>query len=655
MQCSYDELLNKTEEYMKSGDWGNGLIHAREAVSRNRICLKANYMEAVCAENRNEWLESYRYYSILFNLQHIAKKELVPEEELLGKINEIMDEAVRHLNELEFGQRIKYKDDLLDVNAEDKDICQNYFMRHENVENYWGIHTYFGKEYYIGRYGSWFPHYTESGNVENGVLLKSEIYEVIGQGRFTVIDDKSTDFPCVLPIVTNTDGKLNTIKVKGLNSGKDCSFLDGYSKAYSYLRLEEAGEIRAEEPAVFGKPVPLHHREGNKKLVLGIFIDSLNYKFIRDEDLKTYMPNTFDFFKKGVICNEYYSGSEFTYPSIASYWTGRRSTVHQMLNVDAHYPIPSDMPLLSELFHDNGYFTAKIGGNYSVAPQYGYIRGIDRFLYGYSEAVFHVDDVVSETIEHVKSFSETDQFVWIDIQDLHYVAGYWPMPISVQAHLPVNVREVDNEGGSSLYQTPSPHRRMVYGEQLKHVDSQLKYIYDYVLENYSEDEFVISLISDHGNGFNVDEGNYFICEQRMNVPLMVRGGEASRSIYCDEKMETVDYAHILTRLAGISDKRLEGMDGQLPVFFGGEKEKEYVFSQSLFPNRNYCAMILGKDYKFYIQSAGLVDHECRVSLENAYADLRNAEGESIEDEKLLADCMDIVTKWLGDFRKEKGA
>ncbi len=196
---------------------------------------------------------------------------------------------------------------------------------------------------------------------------------------------------------------------------------------------------------------------------------------------------------------------------------------------------------------------------------------------------------------------------------------------------------------------------MVYGEQLKHVDSQLKYIYDYVLENYSEDEFVISLISDHGNGFNVDEGNYFICEQRMNVPLMVRGGEASRSIYCDEKMETVDYAHILTRLAGISDKRLEGMDGQLPVFFGGEKEKEYVFSQSLFPNRNYCAMILGKDYKFYIQSAGLVDHECRVSLENACVDLRNAEGESIEDEKLLADCMDIVTKWLGDFRKEKGA
>lgn len=646
---NYDSLITRIEKLMEQEKWREALEYSHEAVKRNRLNIRANYMLAVCAENTQNWLESYRFYSYLYNLQYIYANEIIPENELSIKIDEIMDAAARQLIKLPKEMQIIYKNNLLDVNAPDKDISNNYFAIWENIDDYFGTHRYFGKKYYIGRYNMWFPYYSNYNLIENGVILKSEIYETIHQGNNINIDEHLTSFPCILPVITNTENKINTLSIQENPNENIKSFETGYAKAYEHYRLEKSVTLNAAQTMVIGKPVSLHHKQGNKKLILNIFIDSFNYKCIRGDKLRILMPHTYTFFKNGIICNEFYAGSEFTYPSVASYWTGYRSTHHQMLNTNLHYPIPDDMPLLSEIFHDNGYFTAKIGGNYSICPQYGYIRGIDRTLYGYSEAVFHADECVSETIEHMDAFSETDNFIWIDLQDLHYVAGYYPMPLSVQSHLSIDVNVVDNIGGSSLYQTPSSNRRMVYERQLVYLDKQLKRLYDYIQGHYAEDEVIVSLISDHGNGFNVDEGNYFICEQRMNVPLMLRSGKLKPSI-CNERIETIDYGHIITSLADIDDDRLSINDGQLPKFLGGTKEKEYVFSQSLFPDRYYSAMILGDGYKFYIQSDTKVENDCRVSLNNAHLDLRNSKGEALKDDRILDICIKIIEEQLGDFK-----
>lgn len=649
---NYDSLITKIENLMEQEDWMEAFGYSCEAVKRNRLNIYANYMLAVCAENVQEYLESYCFYSRLYNMQNVYGSEIIPANELLIKIDEIMDIAARQLIRLPKEAQTAYKNKLFDVNEPDKDITCNYFAVWEHLDNYFGIHRYFGKEYYIARYNAWFPDYNNYTAIENGVLLKSEIYEMTGAGTNIVIDESLTQFPCVLPVVSNIKDNINTLSVQERPEETAKSFMTGYAyvKTYGHYRLEKPVTLSSKYPMVIGKPIPLQHKQGNKKLILNIFIDSFNYKCICGDRLRDLMPDTYDFFKHGVRFSEFYAGSEFTYPSVASYWTGCRSTHHQMLNSNLHYPIPDDMPLLSEIFHDNGYFTAKIGGNYSICPQYGYIRGIDRTLYGYSEAVFHADTCVNEVLEHMDAFSETDNFIWMEIQDLHYVSGHYPMPLSAQSHLPIDVNVVDNIGGSSLYQTPSPNRRMAYEQQLRYVDKQLKRLYDYVLAHYTEDEIIVSLISDHGTGFNVDDGNYFICEQRMNVPLMLRSEKLTPGI-CNERIETIDYGHIMTHLAGIEDKRILQNDGQLPKFFGGIKEKEYIFSQSLFPDRYYSAMILGRDYKFYIQSDTKVENDCRVSLDNAHLDLRNLYGESLKDEKIYDNCMKIIEEHLDDFKR----
>ena len=61
-----------------------------------------------------------------------------------------------------------------------------------------------------------------------------------------------------------------------------------------------------------------------------------------------------------------------------------------------------------------------------------------------------------------------------------------------------------------------------YLQEIKRVDNILSILYDYILKNYSEDEFVLTLHSDHGQSFLEDEFN-LLSDNRLKVPFMMRG------------------------------------------------------------------------------------------------------------------------------------
>ena len=237
----------------------------------------------------------------------------------------------------------------------------------------------------------------------------------------------------------------------------------------------------------------------------------------------------------------------------------------------------------------------------------------------------------------------------MELCDVHEVAGYWPAAIDVQARCEADVNEVDNLGGSSLYQTMSPNRRVVYGEVLRHMDVHLESLYHYIKTHYRKDEVVVAFFSDHGNGFNVETGQPFMSDQRTNVPLLIYA-DGDYGHVCNEKIETIDYGHILCHLCGIQDERLDAVDGQLPRFFGGEREREYVFSQSLYPDRYYEAAVISDNYKFYFKSSQKVTNDCRISLKNGTYQLWDANGQALEDEKVVDKCVDIIWRNLGDYR-----
>jgi hypothetical protein len=188
----------------------------------------------------------------------------------------------------------------------------------------------------------------------------------------------------------------------------------------------------------------------------------------------------------------------------------------------------------------------------------------------------------------------------------------------------------------------------VYLEQLRHIDLKLHELYSYIRRNYKKDEVVVAMISDHGNGFSVDDGEPIMSDQRINVPLMIYCDWNGEHI-CKEMIESIDYGHIMCRLSGITDGRLDHNDGSLPLVFGGAEEKQCIFSQSLFPERHYEAGIIAKDFKFYLSSQNLVNNDCTVDLENSGYILVNRKNERFSDSELAAECLAVVQSMLDTY------
>lgn len=639
---NFDILTESVLSYITNQEYERALPFARELVQRNRLNLFANLLLAEALFGVGNYMESYKYYRILSSLQNKYKQYIVENDVLQEQINVTLQNCQTERDALPDMEKQQYQRDFMQIDALDKSLELNIFTSPLNMRDYFGLHSWEGKPYYMARYDNWYCSYTKFDENQNGRSSKAEIFEIDAKGKSYKITD---DFPCLVPIASDSRDESNTLTFT--SASKTSSHQETPYQTFMYYRIDEPTEITSKNDMYIGTPLPLKHREGNKKLVLNIFLDSFNWYFIQNHPLEQYMPNTARFFNKGTICSHFCAGSEFTYPSVASYWTGLRSTHHTVLNPNIQFPIPADIPLLSEIFHDSGYLTAKIGGNDSVVPNYGYIRGIDRFVYEKSEQNFHVQDTVNEALEHLRAFREADNFMWIEIQDLHEVAGYLKMPISLQANYTAHINEIDNQGGSSLYQSHSKNRSIVYGEQLRRIDFYLDSLYRYLEANYDMDDIVVSLMSDHGNGFNVEDGEYFMSQQRINVPLMLYGNKCRQTV-CDEWIETIDYPHILCHMADIEDERLAYGDGMLPQFFGGTQKKDYIFSQSLCPQRNYEAHLITDSFRFYFKSNEVISNDCRIDFNGIYS-LRDTEGNDIYDEETLAYCASVVKEMLGDY------
>lgn len=641
----FDLLILKTLFYFYKNDIERSLIFAKQAIKKNRLNLEANLNLAIIYESQQNYLESYRYYSYLYSLQENFKQEIVKQDDLLTIINNTINQMTEHLYNLKGEEYQTYFNDMKSINQVEMTLNSNMFIEMDDINYYFGTHRLFHTDYFFARYDDWFHSYLEPNKSMNGVESKVEIMKICSYGTNFIYDGEE---PCLLPCVLNIDKNMNQLNIVN-KDGEETQIVETINNTFSYFKLDGYTRIKAKDPIAFGQPIVLKQSPKLKKLVLTIFIDSFNEAFLKDYPLHEIMPYTHKFFQEGIICTNAYTGSEFTYPTVPSYWTGMRSNRHKMLNSNLHFDIPSDIKLISEHFHQAGYFTSKIGGNCSAVPNHGYLKGTDRYVFERYQQNFNVQQVVSEAIEHMETYYETNQFVWLEIEDLHDVAGGWQRSSSVQRKAGYASREIDNWGGSTLYQTFSSNKRNIYKEELRHIDLYLNNVYQYIRDHYKKDEIVVTLISDHGNGFNVRDGQPFLSDQRMRIPMMFycdwQGGNV-----CDEIVETIDYMSILSNLAGVEISSGGKIDGQLPKFFGGNNKKEYAVSQSIFPNKPYVASIFTEEHKFYLETVNPSSSDLRIDFSKLNYFLYDLEDKKLEDEEAVQSYLKILDDLIEDFK-----
>ncbi|MFD2130235.1 sulfatase-like hydrolase/transferase [Pseudogracilibacillus auburnensis] len=448
----------------------------------------------------------------------------------------------------------------------------------------------------------------EDVDLKTRMLFKSELVKgntLKGEREW------STKGPVVIPISKTNDSKDVHIKVneKKYTLTKDHLPIN----QYNYIRISDEGRIiiSADEEIFVGHPIELEPKEKPVKLVLKIFVDGLSYQFLEDVGLEEAMPNTYHFFKEGMITTNCQTTNEWTYPSKAGINTGKYSNYHKMLQPEYPYTLSESHKMLAEYFKNEGYYCANISGNWRTTPSFGYYRGYDRMIYQNFMGAFGAKEILMEAIEHLSSFSHTNNFLTLSLLDLHNVADEIENHLYSQVHTDMTEKINEKKRGTTSVQTKFDKNKVSkYLQEIKRIDNLLEVLYNFLLNNYKMDDIVIILHSDHGQSFLSDTFN-LLGDQRVRVPFMVRGKDIKPDI-TDELMETIDIFPTILHQSKLDIPN--DINGRLPVSFGGKEEREFTFSQIIHPNQTYKVRIKEKGISYYLETKHNVFPDLTVNM-----------------------------------------
>ena len=384
--------------------------------------------------------------------------------------------------------------------------------------------------------------------------------------------------------------------------------------AFSFFRFGEDTVLHADAdtPYAVGTPIRLGHSPKRRKIVLNLFLDSLSWAAMRPY-AETHLSNTMRFFSRGTIFDQHFSTSEYTLPAQPAIETGYYPHHTQIFNIKAGCELPLTMPTIAERMKDLGYYCAA-----PMAPtqgiSHGMLRGFDRAIV--SSWVLSTAFGVDSVIRHLRAFDEVDQFLSLVTLDIHpYNAFGFKFDTAVETHLPLTERLLSHDASTASVRLP---RLRIYQEQylerLRQVDRNLELLYSYLEENYTEDEYLIMLYSDHGIaifGSTTTGIIDVISECSTSATWMMRGAGVPEGVTVHDLTSSVDIYPTLGHLCGFPVAN--DIDGRLPAIFGGTT-RDAVYSASQYPGQSYKLAVRTHDHTLRLETQEAVDEDGTVDF-----------------------------------------
>lgn len=617
--------------YFLKNDYKSAINILSNGISINPYHINLNYLISLVYESNKDFLLAIKHYYMFYFL-----KENKTESD------------IKYLNILKY----KYLNILKNQNSNDlkikifKMLSLNNFEVSNVLTWGWngfakpvGENLYNLPEYFIAEYSK-IPFLESSNDKLNCV----EIRKTKKQGKYIKIN---LEEEVLIPILLKNDSILKIYKNNEL-----ISEIYQNKNTFHYYKLKGNITFKSDSPIVLSEPIYLKNYNNNKKLVLNIFIDGLSKSFLEKHGFQETMPKTFEFFSDSIHCEKMYSTGEWTYPSMASYFSGLYSTNHKLFHPKVDYKFKNTIKLLAEYFKENNYNTVKIDGDWRTNPNYGHIKGFDRVLTGTYGARMNINEVITETIEHIEFMKESDQFVYINLAELHDISDNYKLPAMIQKNIALENRDnIESLITTSAKQNYDLNKSERYKKQLYYIDFYLDILFTFIQKNFKNDEILIVLFSDHGQSFLVPEKNFFLSDERIKVPLIIKG--ISKEIeFCNEPICNVDYLSILASILSFKlDK--SNKDSKLPNFFAKNKKSEnprdFTVSESIFPGDTYKIAIHSKNNYFYLETDNLVRSDGRIIFTPFSYSLKNYNNESIQDKILVTKYIDFIKDHLKEW------
>ena len=377
--------------------------------------------------------------------------------------------------------------------------------------------------------------------------------------------------------------------------------------SYSHLRLCETTTLICEDDAPFavGAPILLGHSPARKKLVLNILLDALPWNVVRPH-FAEWMPNIARFFARGTIFDQHFSTSEYTYPALPAIETGRYAHHTQLFDAEASHELAPEILTLAECMKDLGYYTAapmtSPDGVYN-----GVMRGYDRLI----TATWQLPSLIGadRMIRHIEAFGEADLFAFLHLSDVHPwdAMGFCFAP-AVETRLPLSQRLFAWEKATASVRLPDFE---IYKAQfhagLREVDRNIGGLLSYIENHYADDEYIVSLYSDHGSSVFTPraEGAELdvIGENSTCAAWMMRGAGVPEGVRAQELTSIADLYPTLGHLCSFPVS--PDIDGRLPAVFGG-RGRDTVCSFSMYPGQTYKLAMRTHEYALRLETRGPV-------------------------------------------------
>lgn len=643
-----DLVAMKTNYYILIGDLEAAVQWALIGVRRLPLNGDMQYNLAYAYELLGDWVSALVCYGragILYSYSKENDKynELAP----ISKSNEMLERFEEETKQIKDKQEVDRRIRILDAIGDlqetlygfeersfrsYKPIVGKYLYETIDTKRYVAIY----KDLFQGRF------YEREKESLDLIHLKGELLKTVeGTGVKVDVKDVSADTKILIPVAAE---QKNTVHAFSLDGKK--YMVPQYDNChFNYYSVKNGTTICSSNLSYYGKPIPLRTDSKKKRLVLSLFVDGLAQMVLNGGDFKKHMPNTYRFFSKGTICTQAYNAAEWTHPSLANIITGLDTTHHMLYHNQLDTTMPEDVPTLAEYFQNEGYYTCYLGGDWRMIPTCGHARGYDRFIYQHQKSGFKVNEVMIDALDHLETFKDTNQYCWFSVGDLHDIADEDDLPIVVQKELELEDRVFEERSATSAKQSYNPHKITSYLEMAHYVDRWLQYLYSFIEENYTDDEIVISVFADHGQGYFIQNPNHFIGRERSNVAMMFRGSQATGVGITDELVSTKDYNCIMRKLAGLSEPGVPN-DGHVPKVFGGDESWEDVLTESIHPGDVYRATIIAHGVTFFFENPAPVQTDGRFELTEYRYWLENEQDQVIEDSELSQKYLQKVLKHI---------
>ena len=373
----------------------------------------------------------------------------------------------------------------------------------------------------------------------------------------------------------------------------------------STLRLARRGQM----PVLVSHPIvrPTAPVAGMPRAIILIILDSLTADTLGicgNRDARTEAIDAF--FGRGLVYEQAFSQSEWTYPSMYSLITGKTTFAHGYFEryTGAGLDERTAGTLAQELAL-RGYVNVCCSTAKVYHPAYNSHLGYQRFFYQRAGKGLSTQRITQQAIAHLESHGDCRNFLLLDYIDTHAPwlynsevtdAALGPFR-AVDAKRDQN-RVIASRGPTKVDTIFTPEgvqslRRRCLA-RLHEVDLSLGSLFGYLERTGLAQDSLVMLLADHGDAFR--RGHQpLLCDSRTHVAFLMGGGAVPQGRITAPVSAAIDVLPTILHLVDQSAPP-SGIQGRFLPPFG--PEREWVVSESAYEGF-YQAAVRTREFVFH--------------------------------------------------------